>query len=120
MIRRYRFKDENILEFSEVAAGMLEEYRNNRRKKEAGGILLGKIHVLSANVIVDVITTPNRFDRAGPYYFDRCRKVAQEIVNRAWEKSDGQQVYLGEWHSHLESYPNPSSRDRKMIRNMFR
>jgi integrative and conjugative element protein (TIGR02256 family) len=116
---QYRFKGGNILGFSEDATETLLKYRQTRRKNEAGGILLGRVFIPSGNVIIEVATTPNQFDKAGTYYFDRSREAAQRIVNKAWKKSKGEHIYLGEWHSHPEPYASPSARDRRMIHNMF-
>jgi integrative and conjugative element protein (TIGR02256 family) len=86
---------------------------------EAGGVLLGSVYTLS-HTVVEIATTPGPLDRAGPYHFDRSRDAAQAIVNSSWERSAGELIYLGEWHTHRESQPKPSRRDSAMIRNMLR
>jgi len=32
-------------------------------------------------------------------------------MDKIWENSDFETLYLGEWHTHREDYPNPSQID---------
>lgn len=107
-----------MLEFSQEVIDTFLEYRQGPDKDEAGGILLGRLYQ-GVRVILDAATVPNVQDKAGRYYFDRSREAAQAVVNEAWRASNGEQNYLGEWHSHPVPSPVPSDRDRQMIRNMF-
>jgi integrative and conjugative element protein (TIGR02256 family) len=117
-LSRFQISDTATLRFSAQAFSIFEKYRQIKRRNEAGGILLGRL--LAGNeVVVEQATKPGPLDRSGLYFFDRSREAAQKIVNREWEKSHGEVIYLGEWHTHPEDYPSPSCRDRTMIRNMF-
>jgi integrative and conjugative element protein (TIGR02256 family) len=80
---------------------------------ESGGILLGRWIVDSQDVVVDSATPPTPEDRRGRFFFWRALKPAQRIVNAAWSQSAQTQWYLGEWHSHPEDHPTPSSKDRE-------
>lgn len=119
MNMRYDMGDGLYLEFSEAVAEAFQKYRQGHAKNEAGGILLGRVYP-SSHVVVEVATVPGPLDYAGPYFFNRSRRAAQEIINQAWRESGGDQNYLGEWHSHPVARPSPSGRDRQMIRNMIR
>lgn len=119
MNMRYDMGDGLYLEFSEAVAQAFQKYRQGYAKNEAGGILLGRVYP-GSHVVVEVATVPGPLDDAGPYFFNRSRRAAQEIINRAWRESGGAQNYLGEWHSHPVARPSPSGRDREMIRNMIR
>jgi integrative and conjugative element protein (TIGR02256 family) len=119
MNTRYDMGDGLYLEFSEAVAETFQRYRQRHSANEAGGILMGRVYP-GSHVVVEVATTPGHLDYAGPYFFNRSRRAAQEIVNRAWRESGGAQNYLGEWHSHPVPRPTPSGRDRQMIRNMIR
>jgi integrative and conjugative element protein (TIGR02256 family) len=119
MINRYDLGEGRTLEFSQEVIDTFLKFRQRPGKNEAGGILLGRVYE-QGDVIIDLATTPNRRDKAGPYYFDRSRAAAQEVVDRLWGESGGEKNYLGEWHSHPIAHPSPSGRDRQMIRNMFR
>jgi integrative and conjugative element protein (TIGR02256 family) len=87
-------------------------------QKEAGGIILGR--VFSNEVLIERATTPTRRDKAARYWFQRSVPAAQERVTAAWRESGGTLIYLGEWHTHPEAYPTPSSTDRGLIANMLR
>lgn len=94
-------------------------YRQHLGENEAGGILLGRVS-LQGSVTIEIATIPTILDKAGPAFFIRSHGAAQCVVDRAWCISSGEQVYLGEWHTHSERSPKPSPRDKDMIRNMFR
>jgi integrative and conjugative element protein (TIGR02256 family) len=119
MNNRYRISKNECLELSERVTSSIHGCIQAGRRKEAGGILLGTVYPRERVLITD-ITVPGRFDKAGFYFFDRSRKRAQRIVNSCWKRSTGECIYLGEWHTHAEAVPSPSSRDRAMIRNMFK
>ena len=80
--------------------------------------MLGRI--FENKIIIETITTPDKRDQAGLFFFSRGRGKAQGIVNETWKDSKGEKIYLGEWHTHSESCPQPSSTDREMIRIMLR
>lgn len=115
----YQIKPGTILRISPSAASNLHAFRQAEGTNEAGGILLGREFIDQA-VIVEEVTTPTAGDKTGPTWFERCRETAQQKVNEAWERSGGELIYIGEWHTHPEENPLPSPRDRVMIRNMFR
>src|SRR5262245_57673288 len=116
---RYQMGSSLILEFSQTVALTFNSYRQITDRKEAGGILIGRVWP-DSRVLIEVATIPNSHDEAGRYYFNRSVEAAQQIINRVWEESRGEQIYLGEWHSHPEVDPWPSSLDRQMIRTMLR
>lgn len=51
---------------------------------------------------------------------DRDRNEAQKIINQKWNESNGEIIYLGEWHTHYEDVPIPSQRDLTMIKNQLK
>ncbi|MCC2382016.1 Mov34/MPN/PAD-1 family protein [Bacillus cereus] len=85
---------------------------------EAGGILLGR--VFPDKILIEQVSEPACEDESGRYFFVRNVERAQKIINSAWESSNGELIYLGEWHTHPEPMPSPSSTDRTLIRNMLR
>ncbi len=82
-------------------------------KRESGGILLGNIY--DNKMVIDKITTPKWFDISSFYSFVRNKLGHQQIIKKEWRESVGSRVYLGEWHTHSEFFPNPSDRDKKLI-----
>ena len=86
--------------------------------EESGGILLGSKDATSRRYIVRDFTYPAHDDERSPYYFIRKKDPSNEAIRRAWENSDGTVNYLGEWHTHDEDMPTPSSTDKNLIREV--
>ncbi|MCY1704278.1 Mov34/MPN/PAD-1 family protein [Deinococcus sp. SL84] len=85
--------------------------QRHRRDKEAGGMLIGH-HPLACNdIILDQLTTPQPADRRSRYRFERDQAAHQTLLNAEWEKSGQKRTYIGEWHTHPEDSPSPSSLD---------
>jgi len=95
-----------------------QEYFDKSRKREAGGILLG--YVYEDHSEVANASYPNRFDLFGYNYFVRSKRGAQPKINKAWTRSNGTLIYLGEWHTHFEKYPKPSATDKSLMINSLR
>lgn len=98
--------------------------QDSPRKLEAGGVLLGRHIADSDDIVVDDLTVPMRGDRRGRYYFVRGQEAHQKIIDRVWRDSGGTCTYLGEWHTHPEPVPTPSSVDctnwkRKLKQDRF-
>lgn len=92
--------------------GVFGEFTQREAKAtEAGGILLGRLIIGGDDVAVDEALRPTREDRRARFAFFRARDPAQRVVNDRWERSNGTTVYLGEWHTHPEDDPTPSSID---------
>jgi integrative and conjugative element protein (TIGR02256 family) len=109
---------------SEALALMRPYVQEVPAKPEAGGVLLGR-HILgTGDIIVDLITAPMLSDRQSRFRFFRARRPHQAAIDRAWRESGGTCTYLGEWHTHPEPYPTPSSIDwqnwqRKLLVDRF-
>jgi integrative and conjugative element protein (TIGR02256 family) len=78
---------------------------------EAGGILLGfrrahHLHVIEA-------TSPASADKRSRFSFWRRDAEHQTRATRGWIRTSGTLDYLGEWHTHPEDIPRPSSIDRQ-------
>lgn len=88
----------------------LAAYRqDNALKPESGGILLGfrrdpHIHVVDA-------TVPGSGDKALRTHFWRSGKSHQRIARERWLSSGHTLDYVGEWHTHPQSSPSPSTID---------
>jgi integrative and conjugative element protein (TIGR02256 family) len=113
----YRFSRGCTLRFLPEVAAVFDIYRSKRRT-EAGGILLGRVY--ESEIVVEIATIPTAADRAGVFFFERSTHMSQQQVDRAWTASGGEQIYLGEWHSHPATIAVPSERDRTMILNNLR
>lgn len=115
-------KDNSIFELTnggkiKLTCSVIETLQQHRQEdkdsKESGGVLLGRFIKVSKNIVVDKVTTPSEGDKQTRFSFKRLSPLHQEIVTEEWKKSNGTCNYLGEWHTHPEDFPTPSSVDMK-------
>ncbi|MFW2135495.1 Mov34/MPN/PAD-1 family protein [Chryseobacterium sp. TY4] len=85
--------------------------QNDAKKPESGGVLTGKIY----ENLVDILncSEPSHLDKRSRYNYNRSHKSAQKYINEKFEESGGEEIYLGEWHTHPEDIPSPSCTDVK-------
>lgn len=76
---------------------------------EAGGILLG--YRKGEHIQVMTATHPAALDERRRYSFFRRDPSHQAAASLAWKRSGHTMDWVGEWHSHLEPRPAPSSVD---------
>lgn len=92
---------------------VLDLVMGNRQLKntdaEAGGILLGLRR--DDHLHVTGLTTPCPADQRSRMGFQRKDEFHQAKALVAWQESGGVVDYIGEWHSHPERHPSPSSID---------
>lgn len=113
----FKYGDRFVVFTSEVIS-LFEKYKQIEKKQhESGGVLFGKVY--NDLIIIDQISEPSKEDKSGRYYFYRDVKKAQRITKKVWQESNGERIYLGEWHTHPEDVPTPSSDDKKLIENML-
>ncbi len=107
------------IQISERILVVLEEFKQDKKPYESGGILLGSV---SKNNYIKItkMSLPNSFDKASRFSFERNKQIAQIIVDFEFYNSNGKTIYLGEWHTHPEKNPIPSTIDRKMIKQQFK
>jgi integrative and conjugative element protein (TIGR02256 family) len=96
-----------------VSLGALEEIVSDVRSfghdKERGGILLGKRR--GPHLEVTEATRPMRWDSSTMFSFCRSANGHSEIAIKRWKQSSNIVDWIGEWHSHPENDPTPSSID---------
>lgn len=97
----------------------LEKFKQKEGENESGGIILGLVYH-DSSVCITKISLPNSSDKASRFSFERDKKIAQAIVDEEFYSSNGKIIYLGEWHTHPEPHPLPSSVDIKMIKKQFK
>lgn len=114
------YSDVNInVIFDKGALNVFSHFKQTGNKHEKGGILLGQC-LENNKILVTKATTPTLFDKSHRYSFHRDKKSAQLFINYEFLNSLGKTIYIGEWHTHPEDYPAPSSTDIKMIKNQFK
>ncbi len=107
-----------------VIENMHQFAQHGRHSKEAGGVLVGRHIIKSNNIVIDNISTPTTHDRRSHYRFFRSRVDHQSFIDNIWRESRATCNYLGEWHTHPEQIPTPSSLDlsewkRKLSEDIF-
>lgn len=103
---------------SAALATMLSHLQLDPRSPEAGGVLIGRLIADSQDVVVDSATPPQPCDARSRFRIDRVDPVHQHLVDAAFAASGG--TYLGEWHTHPEDDPKPSSLDLRTWRRKAR
>ncbi len=108
----FRAADRQVFKLDALVVRRLHDFRQTQCvSREAGGVLLGRWLRGSEHVVVDELTTPMRGDRRGRTSFHRTARAHQQHIDRAYAESQGTCGYLGEWHTHPEPDPTPSSVD---------
>jgi len=100
-----------ILVDASVLVAMNRYRQNSAEKTEAGGVLLG--YRRGIHLHVTIATEPSNEDVRRRRLFERTSRVHQAIATDHWRLSGGTIAYLGEWHTHPEVHPSPSSLDFK-------
>lgn len=111
------FKFQGIaIEFSAEAISVFEA---NRQKcwisKEIGGQLFAKISGQRITIAVATITQGK--SRRSRFGFFPDRAAERQDVLRYFQQG---LHYVGDWHSHPEDYPSPSSVDLREMQDIFR
>lgn len=102
--------DDSMLLIEDAVLVELNPYRQtDPHSCEGAGVLLGyrradHIHIVQA-------TLPGADDVRSRFSFWRCDQSHQHIATREWQSSGETKDYLGEWHTHPEAHPSPSSLD---------
>jgi integrative and conjugative element protein (TIGR02256 family) len=96
---------------AEVIASINGYIQNDKRKPEAGGVMLGRYIIMSQDIVIDKVSFPMPGDRATRTTFFRKKRAHQQIIDKEWGASNHTCTYLGEWHTHPESHPSPSCID---------
>ncbi len=119
-MKSVHLSNNTIIHFEDSALETLASFRQlTSVAPEAGGILLGKKLLFCDEYVVTEVTTPTPLDKQGRFFFLRNKKSTQDRVTSAWIESGGVTNYLGEWHTHPQKAPQPSSVDIKLIQRVI-
>ncbi|MCL2891240.1 Mov34/MPN/PAD-1 family protein [Brenneria sp. MC1SB4.1] len=90
----------------------LNSYRQmHYASTEAGGTLIGERR--GQHIVITNISEPGSGDIRSRNQVDRKGVHHQQKIDELFQQSDGFLVYLGEWHTHPEDFPQPSYTDIK-------
>ena len=93
----------------EVLATVTRYATGPEAEREAGGILIGAYR--GEHLEVTGCTEPMPMDTRRRSLFDRKDPGHQRAAMAAWSSSLRTETYVGEWHTHPEARPSPSSTD---------
>jgi integrative and conjugative element protein (TIGR02256 family) len=111
-------KDKIKVSINSSIINLFEKFKQSSKKdNESGGILLGQVK--GNNVYILKASIPNKFDKSSRYSFECNKDAAQIIIDYEFKNGDNKTIYLGEWHTHPEDIPNPSSIDKAMIKDQY-
>lgn len=97
------------------ALQVINKWRQTSNQSEACGVLLGEIR--NTSIKITNVSTPQPSDERFPTKYIRHIKGHQELVDDLHSKSNGTVNYVGEWHTHPENIPSPSSTDLESWKN---
>jgi integrative and conjugative element protein (TIGR02256 family) len=106
------FKDENghlIVIMPTVVKRLFAHRQLSWNSNEAAGVLIGERR--GPHIVIHEISEPGVGDIRSRHSVDRCGSHHQLIVDEAFLRSSGTLQYLGEWHTHPEDTPFPSTKD---------
>jgi len=87
----------------------------NLKNREAGGILIGAYR--GDHIHVTSLTTPGEADKRTRISFHRQSSHHQKAALKAWVNSKKVNTWVGEWHTHPEDDPVPSTVDMESWRH---
>ena len=107
-----------VIEIKESVVDCLRNYCQVEGN-EIGGILTGSI-ISEKRIRISNVSMPCSIKRfANRYKFVRDAAKANEFIKRDFEQSVHTRVYVGEWHTHPEENPSPSSVDIDSIVDIY-
>lgn len=108
------FTDRNdslVVIMSQVVLRLLSHRQLQSCDKESAGVLIGERR--GSHLVIHDLSEPGLGDIRSRYSVDRRGAHHQAMVYEAFERSAGTEQYIGEWHTHPEDFPNPSSTDKR-------
>lgn len=109
MHKVFQRNNEGYVLFDSCVIKTLQEYKQYNGLNEAGGILLGSYR--GPHIEIVFATPPGPCDIRSPSGFVRKCKTHKQEAYKQWKQSNQLITYIGEWHTHPQQTPKPSSTD---------
>lgn len=104
-----------VLIISEAAIDVMMQYRQmNHNSREAGGQLFAQFQ--GAETTIVEATRPKLLDRRLRHRFEPNRRIQQREIRDRHSKG---LHFVGDWHTHPQDVPHPSSEDMKNMNECF-
>jgi integrative and conjugative element protein (TIGR02256 family) len=104
-----------ILVFPEITVYKFYEFRKSRGKRESGGMLFCK-KLNETVTTIEGITGPSYLDICRQFMYLPNKRCAQKKIDKMFKAGFH---YVGDWHSHPQEIPVPSSRDLFTMKSIF-
>jgi len=91
---------------------IFENRQSTSKDCESGGMLIGSIIRNSKDIVIEDLTLPTNDDIRSRIKYVRSDKH-NDILEKKWIESQYTKMYFGEWHTHPQDYPIPSTQDIK-------
>lgn len=115
MYREYINKDGLKIMLPEKVFDDVKKFIVRHYPNECGGVFVGKITEDTA--IIEKMMVPRKF-RSTPVFFSRIADFINQWLVKVFKQSNGETIYLGEWHSHPNGVPYPSSTDYSSMKRI--
>lgn len=109
------FADKTEIHLSEEIVEFFFSFRQLGKRKETGGIIIGRKQTGHSCYEITRVSKPSISDIASRFGFVRDGAHAQKIINRRNRISNREENYLGEWHTHPEQIPHYSETDLSLL-----
>jgi integrative and conjugative element protein (TIGR02256 family) len=76
---------------------------------ETGGVLMG--HLTNGTLYIEKASDPGPKAIHELTYFRADANYIDMYIDMEWANSNGKNMYLGEWHTHPQTFPDPSPTD---------
>ena len=107
----YAIYKKSTIYISKLVQEVFLKYRQTSSTQvEACGVLIGN-HKTNGDILIKVATNPQANDRRYRNSFILHSPSHQYILDQHFTSSDNEDVYIGTWHTHPQSYPIPSKID---------
>lgn len=118
MVRDLQSLPTTVLLTTELVESVNADVKQHGHDKERGGILLGFRR--GSHLHINEATFPMRWDIGTMFAFRRSAIGHRQIALRRWHQSSRTIDWVGEWHSHPEESPSPSSIDIRSWKEITR
>ncbi|AIS32352.1 hypothetical protein BRM9_1538 [Methanobacterium formicicum] len=114
---KIKFKSLNnefCVEINDLIISNIQNICIDARTNETGGILIGN-YLDKNNAIIIEITGPSKDSKQSACKFNSGINGLIKLLNNKWNLG---QYYIGEWHSHPDSSPQPSKIDDMQMKKL--
>lgn len=109
----FKFKGLDVEIAPDAFEAMVSHRQNGFFSREAGGQMFARL--TPGKWIIEVATGPRQGDRRGRFHFWPNRKAEQDEINTYFKQGLD---FVGDWHTHPENCPRPSSADYRSVENL--